>query len=266
MKTKKEYDVDGAKLKDYVKVKFDDRYEDVLMELRSYKWKIIVCSECAMYTVAFIFSGFLSHMNYEYIQDTRRHEGNVVNYGLSLMGILSVLLLEGKLGRRILLLLFQGFMSMSIIFCQIISQAHEGVVSIDQKEKIIYHLHSCQIVADAAGIAILIWYALSVYPTAVRGIFFGITLAYQILIKVLSVPLLTSLTIVVNSQHVANDVDMEGYGPFIPLSFGYLVACISCYYLPEILHVPHPDTLEDVTMLQRRRTRYPNYNEKYFKS
>ena len=70
---------------------------------------------------------------------------------------------------------------------------------------------------------------------------------------------------IMNEEAMESDVDMIGYGPYIPLSFGYLIACISCNYLPEILHVPHPDTLEDVTMLQKRRTRYPNYNESYLK-
>ena len=265
VKAKKVFDADGAKLKDYVKVKFVEKHEDVWMEIRSYKWKILVCSECAMYTLAFIFSGFLSHMNHEYIQDKRRHEENLTTYGLSLVGVVMVILLEGKLGRRVLLLLFQGFMSFSIIFCQIISQAHAAVVSVDQKDKVIHRLHSCQIVADAAGTSLLIWYALSVYPTTVRGVFFGITMAYQILIRVLSDTLLSGLIMIMNEEAMESDVDMVGYGPYIPLSFGYLIACISCNYLPEILHVPHPDTLEDVTMLQKRRTRYPNYNESYLK-
>ena len=120
---------------------------------------------------------------------------------------------------------------------------------------------------NSIAIVLLIWFALSVYPTAVRGVFLGITFAYQVIIKTVSVPILAWLIKIM-------EMEMEIYKrydprytwyinvPYIPFSLGYLIAAIACYYLPEILHVPPPDTLDDVTLLQKRTIKYPNYNHK----
>ena len=264
---KKDHDVDGAKLKDYIKIQFGRKYEDILMELRSYKWKIIICSQCSIYTIAFIWCGILSHMNSDYIKGVRRQDVDIthstlIHFGLNLLGVAIVMLLEGKLGRRTVLLLFQLLMSISNILCQIIIQAHPGVVSNDQKQEVIYYLHSAQIVGNSVGIALLIWYALTVYPTAVRGVFIGITLSYQIVIKAAAVFLLHTIVIFMGGLMENDNIDTKDYGPYIPLSLGYLIAAISCYYLPEIIHVPPPDTLHDVSLLQKRNVKYRNYNDK----
>ena len=275
---KKDYDVDGARLKNYIKIIFnDDKYEEMFLELRSYKWRIIICSQCSIYTIAFIWCGILSHINSDYIKGFRRLNNDsrihnlshisLLHFGLNLLGVLIVMLLEGKLGRRNLLLLCQVFMSVSNIFCQIIMQAHPEVVSDDERLSAIYYIHSCQIVGNSIAIVLLIWFALSVYPTAVRGVFLGITFAYQVIIKTVSVPILAWLIKIM-------EMEMEIYKrydprytwyinvPYIPFSLGYLIAAIACYYLPEILHVPPPDTLDDVTLLQKRTIKYPNYNQK----
>ena len=270
---KKDYDVDGARLKNYIKIIFnDDKYEEMFLELRSYKWTIIVCSQCSIYTIAFIWCGILSHINSDYIKGFRRISSSrlspilsisLLHFGLNSLGVLIVMLLEGKIGRRNLLLLCQSFMSISNIFCQIIMQANPYVVSHHTKLRAIYYINSCQIVGNSMAIVLLIWFALSVYPTAVRGVFLGITFAYQVIIKVVSVPILHWLIMIMEME--IRRPDNESYYinfPYIPFSLGYLIAAIACYYLPEILHVPPPDTLDDVTLLQKRTIKYPNYNDK----
>ena len=243
VKRQNDFDTEGAEIKDdLIEIDFgDSKIEKVLLQQRYYSVKKMCVPETVQYTVAFFWCWpMINFLRYGLVGAGKVfHEPIRTAYiksGVEIAGLLFTCFSEGFMGRRTTLL---TFLSLTTIMCFGISL---GGLPKPVKKGMIVGANFTSISSNV----LIILYTLSVYPSSLRSKSLGMFTAWSSLGELLAPIVLAYVPHVVISVHE---------GSFFAMGLAALTGCCFCYYLPETLGRPLPETMDDVLFL---RTRNPS--------
>ena len=267
----REKDVDGARIKgNLVHVKFNREGKvDVLMEYRQYPiWTIFTrhFTNTVTFTWCWLMLSATYHLIYTYT-GMEQESTFLVRCGLEVSGVVLVAMVEGITGRRRLLVLLEFLSAVALSASHMVTHlsymSSIDILTDEEEEQIVTNLFNFLAFSSAGIKVILLWYSLSLYPKCMREICFGLSLSFleiSVFLSQLLIPLLQS-AIPIDELEDPGEVNFL-LSPRFLLSFGVLVAALLCFYLPEILNFPLPDTFDDLLIL-RQNTRRKRFKPKY---
>jgi OCT family organic cation transporter-like MFS transporter 4/5 len=239
VKRDKCFDMDGAEIKDdLLEISFGRPDEDVvLLKQRHYSVAKICVPETVQYTVAFLWCWpMINFLRFGLVACLQVFKDPInTSYARScieILGLLFTCIFEGYMGRRTALLTFLSFTTVMYFGISI-----RGI-STTTKEFFVF-IASFQSVS--ANILIVL-YTLSVYPTSLRSKTLGFFTAWSSIGEILAPIVIDYLPYVTNSKE----------GAFFAMGLAALIGCCLCYYLPETLGRPLPETMDDVLYLRAR--------------
>ena len=209
----------------------------VILKQRQYSAKKICVPETVQYTVAFLWCWpMINFLRFGLVAAAKVFANPIyASYGRScieILGLLFTCIFEGFMGRRTALLTFLSFTT--IMYFGISIKGIENTA----KEVIIMVANFQSVSANI----LIILYTLSVYPTALRSKTLGFFTALSSIDEVFAPILIDWVPFLTNSQE----------GAFFAMGLAALVGCCLCYYLPETLGRPLPETMDDVLYLRSR--------------
>jgi len=239
IKRQKDYDTEGAQSKDdLIEISFGDpELETVLLQQKNYSVKKMCVPETIQYTVAFIWCWpMINFLRFGLVEAGQVfHEPIRTSYiksGIEIVGILFTCFFEGFMGRRTALLTFLSLTTIMYFGISIRGLPRPVKSSM---------IHAASFTSISANVLILL-FTLSVYPSSLRSKTFGLFTAWSSLGEILA-PLLIEYV-----PHITKKQE----GSFFAMGLAALIGGCLCYYLPETLGRPLPETMEDVLYLRAR--------------
>ena len=238
-KRQKCFELDGAEIKDNIlEITFGGPAQKrVLLEQRHYSMKKICVPETVQYTVAFLWCWpMINFLRFGVVEAAQIFENTITTSYyrscIEILGLIFTCILEGFMGRRCALLTFLNITAVMYFGISI-----KGIEIATQKA-IIYIANFQSISANT----LIILYTLSVYPTSLRSITFGFFTAWSSLGEIMAPIFIDYVPYRTNSQETA----------FFAMGLAALIGACLCYYLPETLGRPLPETMDDVLYLRAR--------------
>ena len=235
----KDYDSEGIEIKDnLIDISFgNSKFENVLLQQRYYSVKKMCVPETIQYTVAFFWCWpMINFLRFSLVEACKIfHQPIITVYlksGAEIAGLLFTCFSEGFTGRRTNLL---TVLSLTTVLCFGISL--RGLPELVKRGMIV----GANFTSASTNVLIILC-TLSVYPTSLRSKSLGIFTAWSSLGEILA-PLLIEYVPHVTKVH-------EGVS--FAMGLAALFGCCFCYYLPETLGRPSPETMDDVLYLRAR--------------
>ena len=248
-KERKKYDQDGSKFTgDSLNLRFEmsddeaERCELIHLRQREYSLGNLFVPETLQYTLAFMWAWPLIHL-IKIGLDTAEHgfseseqvelpfSSYFIKFALEIAALIFTAITEGIMGRRTNLI-------SSLLMCTIMFFAI-GIRGIPMGFKRVFVHVACFSCASAFALIVLV--TMSVYPSSLRARTLGIFTAWASVGEILA-PIIINYIPYIGSQDIS----------FFIMGITSLIGTILCYYLPETLGRPLPETMDDVLFLRRR--------------